>query len=119
MGLLDKLTTQGSVLTAYDGKTPKVNPLATKQSKLHADGSQAGYSLDGSAASIVSADYTAYNDGYNNALPQPSLTTRPEQTSACVGKVLIHAEICSGVFKPFFAARASNSSTVKLPTSGT
>jgi len=72
MGLLDKLTTQGSVLTAYDGATPKVNPLATKQSKLHANGNQPGYSLDGSNASIVSNDYTAYDDGYNNALPQPS-----------------------------------------------
>jgi hypothetical protein len=72
MGLLDKLTTQGSVLTVYDGATPKINPLATKQSQLHANGNQPGYSLDGSAASIVTADYTAYNDGYNNALPQPS-----------------------------------------------
>lgn len=72
MGLLDKLNNQGSVLTAYDGKTPKINPLATKQSQLHANGNQPGYSLDGSNATIVSTDYTAYNDGYNNALPQPS-----------------------------------------------
>jgi len=72
MGLLNKLTQQGSVLTPYDGKTPKINPLATKQSQLHANGNQPGYSLDGSAAAIVTADYTAYNDGYNNALPKPS-----------------------------------------------
>lgn len=72
MGLLDKLNNQGSVLTIYDGKTPKINPLATKQSQLHANGNQPGYSLDGSNAIIVSTDYTAYNDGYNNALPQPS-----------------------------------------------
>ena len=72
MGLLDKLTIQGSNLTPYDGTTPKINPLATKQSKLHADGNQPGYSLNGSATSIVTTDYTAYNDGYNNALPQPS-----------------------------------------------
>ena len=72
MGLLNKLINQGSVLTVYDGKTPKINPLATKQSQLHANGSQPGYSLDGSNAIIVSTDYTAYNDGYNNALPQPS-----------------------------------------------
>ena len=72
MGILDKLTQQGSVLTPYDGKTPPTNPLATKQSKLHADGNQPGYSLDGSAAAIVTADYTSYNDGYNNALPRPS-----------------------------------------------
>ena len=72
MGILTKLTTEGSTFTSYDGGTPTTNPLATQQSKLHADGNQAGYSLDGSAASIVSNDYTAYNDGYNNALPQPS-----------------------------------------------
>jgi hypothetical protein len=72
MGLLDKLTTQGSNLTPYDGATPKINPLATKQSQLHANGNQPGYSLDGSAAAIVTADYTSYNDGYNNALPRPS-----------------------------------------------
>lgn len=72
MGLLNKLINQGSVLTVYDGKTPKINPLATKQSQLHANGNQPGYSLDGSNAIIVSTDYTAYNDGYNNALPQPS-----------------------------------------------
>jgi len=72
MGILDLLLNQGSNLTPYDGKTPKVNPLATKQSQLHANGNQPGYSLDGSNAAIVSNDYTAYNDGYNNALPQPS-----------------------------------------------
>jgi hypothetical protein len=72
MGLLDKLTIQGSNLTPYDGATPKINPLATKQSQLHADGNQPGYSLDGSGTSIVTADYSAYNDGVNNALPQPS-----------------------------------------------
>jgi len=38
MGLLDKLVNQGgSNLTAYDGKDPKINPLATKQSRMHAD----------------------------------------------------------------------------------
>ncbi len=72
MGILDLLLNQGSNLTPYDGKTPKINPLATKQSQLHANGNQPGYSLDGSNAVIVSNDYTAYNDGYNNALPQPS-----------------------------------------------
>lgn len=72
MGLLDKLTTQGSRLTPYDGATPPTNPLATKQSKLHADGNQPGYSLNGSGAAVVTANYTAYNDGYNNALPRPS-----------------------------------------------
>jgi hypothetical protein len=72
MGLLDLLNNQGSGLTAYDGKTPKINPLATKQSKLHADGGQPGYSLDGSNKFIVNNDYQAYLDGAVNALPQPS-----------------------------------------------
>lgn len=74
MGLLDKLITQGgSQYTTYDGKTPKVNPLATKQSQMHAD--QAGipsYSLNGSNFPFVNADYQTYEDGDNNVLPQPS-----------------------------------------------
>lgn len=72
MGLLDKLTTQGSVYTPYDGATPSVNPLATQQSKLHADGNQPGYSLNGSDFSDVNSAYQQYNDGVNNILPQPS-----------------------------------------------
>ena len=73
MGLLTKLQQQGSLYSEYDGINPPTNPLATNLSQLHAGaGGTAGYSLNGSAAAIVSADYTAYNDGYNNALPQPS-----------------------------------------------
>ena len=73
MGLLDKLTNQGGTnLSIYDGATPKVNPGATKQSKLHAFGNTPGYSLNGAYTSDVTAAYTEYNDGYNNALPQPS-----------------------------------------------
>lgn len=53
MGLLTKLTTEGSNLSKYDGATPPVNPLATKQSKLHADGSQPGYSLNGAPPTIT------------------------------------------------------------------
>lgn len=73
MGLLDKLTKQGGTnLSLYDGATPSVNPGATKQSKLHAFGNTPGYSLNGSYTSDVTTAYTAYNDGYNNALPRPS-----------------------------------------------
>jgi len=72
MGLLDLLNNQGSNLTAYDGKTPKVNPLATKQSKMHADGNLPGYSLDGSNKTTVNNNYQDYLDGAINALPQPS-----------------------------------------------
>lgn len=73
MGLLNKLTTDGSVYSLDNGATPRINPLAGKQSKLHADGSTPGYSLDGSDFTQVNASYQAYNDGVTNFLPQPSL----------------------------------------------
>jgi hypothetical protein len=74
MGLLDKLTTQGSTLSQYDGNTIPVNPLATNQSKLHAElGGQPGYSLNGANASIVTAQYNAYDDGVPNQIPLPSI----------------------------------------------
>lgn len=77
MGLLNKLTNQGGTnLSIYDGATPKVNPGATKQSKLHAFGNTAGYSINGAFASDVNNAYVQYNDGYNNALPQPSQLDR-------------------------------------------
>lgn len=72
MGLLDKLTTQGSTYSIGNGATPTVNPGATQQSKLHADGNQPGYSMDGANFSDVNSAYQAYNDGYSNALPMPS-----------------------------------------------
>jgi len=72
MGLLKKLTTDGSNLSKYDGAQPPINPLATKQSILHANGNQPGYSLNGSGASQVIRDYGNYEDGVNNAIPQPS-----------------------------------------------
>ena len=72
MGLLDKLTTQGSAFTAYDGTNPPVNPLATQQSKLHSDGNQPGYSLNGAQANTVTTQYNAYDDGIGNQIPLPS-----------------------------------------------
>lgn len=72
MSLLKKLTTDGSNLSKYDGAQPPVNPLATKLSKLHADGNQPGYSLNGNNAATVINDYSNYEDGVNNAIPQPS-----------------------------------------------
>lgn len=74
MGLLDKLINQGgSKYTTWDGADPKVNPLATKQSIMHADPSGVpSYSLNGSNFSFVNADYQMYEDGDNNQLPQPS-----------------------------------------------
>ena len=72
MGLLNKLTTAGSPYSYGSGTTPTVNPGATQQSKLHTDGNQPGYSVDGSDFSTVNAAFQAYNDGVNNILPQPS-----------------------------------------------
>lgn len=73
MGLLDKLTMDGSVYSYGNGQTPSTNPGATQQSKLHADGSAPGYSLNGSDFSEVNDAFQQYNDGVNNILPQPSL----------------------------------------------
>jgi hypothetical protein len=73
MGLLTKLTQEGSAYTPFDGSTPSINPLATDQSKLHADGNQPGYSITGNNANIVSSQYNEYNDDMVNSLPNPSL----------------------------------------------
>jgi len=72
MGILNKLQTGGSNLTAYDGLTPPTNVGATKSSKLHANGNLPGYSLNGSNSTEVVAAYNAYLDGVPNPLPQPS-----------------------------------------------
>jgi len=72
MGLKDKLTTKGSVLSIANGAAVSVNPLATKQSKLHADGNLPGYSVNGANAQLVNSQYQQYVDGVTNILPQPS-----------------------------------------------
>jgi len=72
MGLLNMLTTNGTPLSINNGVTPSINPGATQQSKLHADGNAPSYSMNGANAQTVNAAYTAYNDGVTNALPQPS-----------------------------------------------
>lgn len=72
MGLLDKLINGDSNLSAADGGPIATNPLATKQSKLHADGSNPGYSLNGANQSAVNNAYQQYNDGATNVLPQPT-----------------------------------------------
>jgi hypothetical protein len=72
--ILTMLTSQGSNLSKYNGANPPINPLASKQSEMHADGTGTpGYSLNGSFSSNVNADYNAYDDGTPNFLPQPSL----------------------------------------------
>ena len=74
MGLLNKLTKEeGSVYSNGNGKTPATNILATQQSKMHANGSQPGYSLDGAFYQDVNQAFQGYNDGTTNILPQPSV----------------------------------------------
>jgi len=72
MGLLDKLKIDKSVLSKYNGGPGVVNAGATKQSKLHADGSKPSYSLNGINFPSVNAAYIAYDDATPNQLPQPS-----------------------------------------------
>lgn len=66
------LTNQGSLYSYGNGQTPAINPGATQQSKLHADGKDPGYSLNGSDFTDVNAAFQSYNDGVNNILPMPS-----------------------------------------------
>jgi hypothetical protein len=72
MGLLDKLTIGGSNLSKYNGGPGVINAGATKQSKLHADGSKPSYSLNGINFPSVNAAYIGYDDNTPNQLPQPS-----------------------------------------------
>jgi hypothetical protein len=72
MGLLNKLTLQGSPYSIANGGPVATNILATQQSKLHADGSNPGYSLNGANFSTVNSQYQQYVDGAPNVLPQPS-----------------------------------------------
>ena len=72
MGLLNKLTTAGTPYSYNNGTTPITNPGATSLSKLHVDGNQPGYSINGANFSNVNAAFQAYNDGVNNILTQPS-----------------------------------------------
>jgi hypothetical protein len=72
MGLLDKLTTDGSNLSINDGNTPFTNPLATGTS-IHSDGTpDNSYSLNGSNASTIGNLVSQYEDGITNPLQLPS-----------------------------------------------
>ena len=73
MGLLTKLTTDGSNLSINDGLTPNVNPLTLKTSTLHSNGDpNQSYSLNGSNANIVGNLVSQYQDGITNPLKLPS-----------------------------------------------
>ena len=73
MALLDKLTLQGSTYSYGNGQTPPINPGATQQSKMHADGNTPGYSISGNDFGDVNSAYLSYNDGAGNTLPMPSV----------------------------------------------
>lgn len=64
---LDILTTllqNGSGFSKYNGNTPPINPLSTKQSQMHADPvGTPGYSLNGNFSSTVVPEYNSYDDG--------------------------------------------------------
>ncbi len=78
--LLTLLTNTGSPLSYGNGSTPEINPGATNQSKLHTNGDEPGYSLDGSNFTEVNTAAQLYNDGVGNALPQPSQLDMNGQT---------------------------------------
>ena len=65
MGLLTKLTTDGSNLSINDGLTPG--------NSIHSTGIvNNSYSLNGSNVNAIGALVAQYEDGINNPLPQPS-----------------------------------------------
>jgi hypothetical protein len=73
MGLLTKLTTDGSILSINDGITPDPNPLTTPGNSIHSTGIvNNSYSLNGSNVNTISSLVAQYEDGINNPLPQPS-----------------------------------------------
>ena len=77
MGLLDKLTTDGSSLSINDGNTPSANPLAVGTlnggTSIHSDGTpDNSYSLNGSNASAIGNLVSQYEDGITNPLKLPS-----------------------------------------------
>ena len=61
------LTKKGTSYSAYNGETPKTNPLTTKQSQLHNS-----YSIDGKNGSEVLKQYNRYLTKEPDVLPQPS-----------------------------------------------
>ena len=73
MGILKKLTTDGSTLSINDGLTPSTNPLTTPGNSIHSTGIvNNSYSLNGSNVNAIGAFVAQYEDGINNPLPQPS-----------------------------------------------
>lgn len=74
MGLYDKFQNKETNLHKYDGRTPgqSNHDGATAQSKLHAYGTDPGYSLDGAFDPEVRKYDAAYDNGGAIILPRPS-----------------------------------------------
>jgi len=74
MGLYDKFQNQDTTLHKYDGRTPGQpnHEGATAQSKLHAFGTDPGYSLDGAFDPDVRKYDASYDNGKAIILPRPS-----------------------------------------------
>jgi len=73
MGLLTKLTVDGSNLSINDGLTPATNPLANGLASIHSNGTtNNSYSLNGSNASAIGNLVSQYQDGITNPLKPPS-----------------------------------------------
>jgi hypothetical protein len=79
MSLKNRLEKTGTPLSiTKNGSTPSINPLATKNSNLHASGNQPGWSLLGYNYSLVNPFYLLYVDGVDNALPRPTKLLRKD-----------------------------------------
>jgi len=73
MGLLTKLTTDGSTLSINDGLTPATNPLANGLASIHSNGTyNNSYSLNGLNWSSIGSLVSQYQDGITNPLKPPS-----------------------------------------------
>tara|TARA_R110000796_G_C14262647_1_gene400195 strand:+ start:40 stop:369 length:330 start_codon:yes stop_codon:yes gene_type:complete len=101
MGLKDKLSNEGSDLSTYDGQTPELNLLATKQSPLHYDAKDQGlgWSTKGYESpnpELTIQEYNSYDDGVVNALPEPSNLEFTDENSADPN------------FKPKFTSKTGN-----------
>ena len=64
-------------ISKHYGATPRLNPLGTKGSAMHAKQqgavANAGYSLNGNFSNPVLSAWMQYDDGDPNPLPRPSL----------------------------------------------
>ena len=76
MALEDKLRTEGSNYSKYNGGPGFKNPLGTRESLMHVDGTDFGHSPAGNNTTVVNNQYQKYDVGQSygnpNTLPTPS-----------------------------------------------